>query len=311
MSDDNAAESPLESRLLLGWDGLDALAVQLVLRGTSLEETRASLHPAHKSLAEDLVQAPKTATDFADEATAREALDKRLEALTEDGFAPGAEPITLSSFTSLPEAIEQHVKTALVPDEEGDQEILTRFGGLPRLHDDDLWPNCGCCESPLSFLAEIELPSIRESTQLFICLHGGREGACVPRVVVRIVDLADATEREAFPHTEVFTETLISKWRAQQDLPAPRDHRRMGLRIKKPGTRPIIAAHASGTKIGGWPTWGDFPERPRCESCCKPMTLELQTFGIPEDLLWGAPVGHIQVFQCVPCDRRFAQHVPH
>jgi len=309
MSESEATETGTPV-VLLGWDGLEAIAVRLEVRDPSITETRAHLHAARKGLADDFLRAPVTTREFPNAGAAQEAIKNRIAELQEQGMDFGAEPLTLESFASLPPLIEQHLKTVLVPDPEGDQEILTRFGGLPRLAKDALWPACGCCENPLSFLGEIELPSVRESTQLFICLHGGRAGSCVPRVIVHSVDLADAMEREAFPHTEVFGETVISNWKTRRELPSAADHRRLGLRAKRPSSRPVLEAHFSGTKIGGWPTWGEFPERPICEACCKPMTLELQTLGIPPDLLWGAPVGHIQVFRCVPCDRRLAQHVP-
>ncbi len=177
----------------------------------------------------------------------------------------------------------------------------SRIGGRPYMADDEIWPNCGSCEHPLSLMMQYDLEALAKSgfnhgeglIRLFYCeaedcVGMGGWAAFDPQHHLSILK-SEGTCRRVPEDTKIHPAAHIVRWEKIEDIPHWED-RSENLQIED-------AEPYQGHKFGGWPHWIQGAERPNCLECQKEMNPIIQ---LDEDhtrsFNFGGGIGHIS--QC-------------
>jgi uncharacterized protein YwqG len=197
---------------------------------------------------------------------------------------------------------------------EGDDEVVSHFGGSPMMKRDEPWPACATCGEPLRLFLQVDLRSLPPGfdasagpaaglLQLLYCSTD--DGGCETwrpfsgTHVVRILN----EPHHRMPHpagVEAFPTKAIDGWNELVDFPHPEDHRELGVdysydfkarrvTVRCPeigleirdlpidmGVAELVSNAEPGDKLGGWPAWVQGPEYPACPTCGARMGLVFQ-----------------------------------
>ncbi len=172
----------------------------------------------------------------------------------------------------------------------------SKFGGIPYLPPEELWPMCQHCGQPMPLFLQLnlaELPSALRGEfgegllQLFYCTNDDAscesecdayfpftEGKFV-RVVVSDSDALPPAIPERMTHVP---EQQIIGWEEADDYPDSQEALEHGATYTDREWEQLIEADfpRSGDKLSGWPHWIQDIEYPRCRICQTPMRLIFQ-----------------------------------
>lgn len=177
----------------------------------------------------------------------------------------------------------------------------SRIGGRPYMAADEVWPSCGNCKNPLSFMMQYDFEALSETEfdhgkgllRFFYCEHedcvgmGGWD-AFDPQHHLSVLQ-GEGVCRDVPEGTKVHPASEVVRWEAVDDVPHWED---------RPATlREDNASPYPGHKFGGWPFWIQGSERPSCPECKSEMDPIIQLDeNHTRSFNFGGGIGHIS--QC-------------
>lgn len=191
------------------------------------------------------------------------------------------------------------IRPVLTPGE--GEPKASRFGGRPFVPEGSQWP--GSTAGPLSFFVQIDLG---EAPKKLSTLFGPGllqvfHARSSHESLVRILPL-DAPGFVADPPAETlsFAPKQVTGWsRAKADFPVGASDVEQWKALDASERTLSVDLNQGGDKLGGWPTWIQGPQYPKCRSCgaaMKQMVLQLDSHcTLP--FAWGDG-GVAYVFQC-------------
>lgn len=220
----------------------------------------------------------------------------------------------------------KHKRTAYAP-KLGKGFHRSRFGGRPEMSPGEPWPSCAECESPMSFLLQLELTALPRRPagdgllQLFYC---GKDDGCStwePFSGTQLVRLVNGDLKHRSPAEGSVEQPLrtIVGWDPVDDYPGTQEMEELGLRFdydfrskkvhvtcQEVGfdeanldmeiyTAEAVTSARTGDKLFGWPHWVQGAEYPACPECGTRMELVFQVDseqGV-EIMFGDVGVGHI------------------
>jgi uncharacterized protein YwqG len=210
---------------------------------------------------------------------------------------------------------EAHKRTAWTPivEEKDGEATASKFSGMPWLAEDEPYPCCRNCQTPMPLLLQLNLADLpAELTgkfgsgllQLFYCTGNYCDGGWEPfsgSKLVRLVQPSDRTQSLSAGSYPTFPAKTIVGWTPFDDYPNSEEHDELGLifnydfsaqtlQIQCPSVGletealPMeeapeaeeVASAATGDKLGGYPDWVQGIEYPDCPECNRRMELVFQ-----------------------------------
>lgn len=180
----------------------------------------------------------------------------------------------------------------------------TRIGGRPIMGEEEIWPGCGDCKNPLTFMMQCNLDALPDGMdnhesgilRFFYCLHDDCAGMggwdpFDPQHHLSILQ-GYGNCRTTPKDTILIPAQYVSDLTEIQDVPHWPDRRNLNL----PESDDQVYA-ADGHKYAGWPHWIQGAERPSCPECKAVMVPFIQLDNAwYKDFNFGGGVGHIS--QC-------------
>ena len=174
----------------------------------------------------------------------------------------------------------------------------SRFGGRPYMENEGIWPSCGACDTPLSFMMQYDLAVLDKVEavhgshllRLFYCeaeecVGMGGWDAFSPQHHLSI-SKAEGACREAPDDIKIHPASHVVRWEKIDDVPHWADRPKI---LKEDAAHPY-----PGHKFGGWPFWIQGAERPNCPDCKSQMDTILQLDEYhSRSFNFGGGIGHI------------------
>jgi uncharacterized protein YwqG len=209
--------------------------------------------------------------------------------------------------------INKQIRTAWHPQVRLDDPApsISSFSGIPLLQQGEDWPTCKCCDAPTELILQLDLASLPINRhghgilQLFYCVTGdlcdrGWEPFANHTSQCRVIQTQEC--RAASTNLNRFPAKTIEGWAAFADQPDSAEHERLGIKIdyhfRDVPFQPMelwcpeldlhfvgaefinsleVSVNATdGDKLGGWPSWVQGVEYPRCPECGSEMQLVFQ-----------------------------------
>lgn len=198
----------------------------------------------------------------------REEIDSRLEQQVE---ARGRQAMKL-----LRPWKEAHGRLAWKPIVQARDGSLTasKFCGIPWLANDEEWPKCGYCRTPLQLLLQLNLAQLPKELadqlgpgllQCFYCVHGEDEsGDDCPSMttawkpfskgkLVRLVHARGSRKTRPVPiERGYFPGKTVVEWRRFTDFPSPVEFGELGLKFTKNSRTSAMEVKCGEPKLNLW-----------------------------------------------------------
>lgn len=201
------------------------------------------------------------------------------------------------------EALLRHSKPGwlLHTESEEGEARASRIGGRPFMGENEIWPSCGDCKNPLSFIMQYDLEALADTgldhgkglLRFFYCEHedcvgmGGWQ-AFDPQHHLSILQ-GDGACRDVPDGTKIHPASRVVRWEKIDDIPHWEDRPDALLDDE--------ATPYYGHKFGGWPFWIQGAERPNCPDCNSKMDPIIQLDeNHTRSFNFGGGIGHIS--QC-------------
>jgi uncharacterized protein YwqG len=209
----------------------------------------------------------------------------------------------------------------------------SKFGGTPVLCQDENWPLCGACQSPMRFYLQLnsqELPQTADPLfeegilQLFYC--SSSQCDCNtdyphyplnPRGLVRVIDFdlitSDVTPPKMIDpipssiHEYFFKPRLISGWEEIDDYINFVERETIGFYLndydddfEPDEDEEYNLAHDlcyAKDKLAGWTDWANYTEVAKCPICNSDMNKLIFQIGCHDNVSWGDDASSC-IFRC-------------
>ncbi|TLM93119.1 DUF1963 domain-containing protein [Hymenobacter jeollabukensis] len=165
----------------------------------------------------------------------------------------------------------------------------SRFGGVPDLAADELWPRCPHCRATMPLFLQLDVASLPAGApmqvevggglvQLFGCTNCGalsEDGSAVARLLPPAARQPAVMDHD----TNLLTPRSIVGWQRYEQLPTGSEWDGDDLPDDEPeeAQAPWEDHHGYGRdKLGGWPSWVQYAEYPACPTCQRPQRLLFQ-----------------------------------